>query len=587
MPGSVPPTIVDVLQHHAATRGDKQAIGYLERGERLVETATYAELDEAARRVAAGLISLGAEGRPVLMPMSSGLGTVKGFLGCLYAGALAVPVPPQWQMRGRNRSAAIAANANARLALAADPDDADKLQAVTAETGLPMQVVATSDLLEAEPLERTAGPAADRIAFIQYTSGSTSHPKGIAVTHANIMANEAMIAEAFGNKDDSVVVLSWLPLHHDMGLIGSVLQPLYMGGRCYLMSSLSFLQKPLRWLAAMDRYRATKSGAPNFAYDLCVRRIGEEAAAGLDLSAWSLAFCGSEQVRPDVMQRFAERFAPSGFKASALYPCYGLAEATLFVTGCGFDTGVRQRRFGRSDIGGVSAGTVSTRDMVACGHAWKDCRIAIVDPATGQEVPDSGVGEICVSGSHVTPGYWHAGTGDVRPAPGQRIEIGGTAYLRTGDLGVVADGDLYVVGRIKDMIIVRGTNIYAEDVEDTVLSAQLPAPVSAAAAFAVETGEAEELVIVCEAGREVCARSDLAGLLAAIRKTVADNHGVTPVDVVLAPRGAIDRTTSGKVRRGATREHYVGRQLKQVAALREAPSTAPAAVRPAAPQAAT
>ncbi len=367
---------------------------------------------------------------------------------------------------------------------------------------------------------------------MQYTSGSTSEPKGVVITHGNISANLAMIREAFGQSEANSTV-SWLPLHHDMGLIGCVLVPLSIGASAVLMSPLAFLQRPARWLRALDAYGATTAGAPNFGCDMCLRSITDEQIRGVDLTRWRLAFCGSEPIRGTTLARFANRFARFGFCSDAFYPCYGQAEATLFVTG-----------------GIAGQGAKATEGSVSCGFPRLGCDVVLLNPRAPERVAADEAGEIAVAGPQVSPGFWRPGEGVV-PDPGRDVMLDGRRYLRTGDLGIWRDGGLHVIGRLKNMIIVRGTNIYAEDVEQTALSDPAAAGLGAVAAFAKLEDDAEGMVLVCELARGVTPDA-VAGVPAALAAAVANGHGIVPAEVLVVAPGTIDRTLSGKLRRETT-----------------------------------
>jgi acyl-CoA synthetase (AMP-forming)/AMP-acid ligase II len=413
-----------------------------------------------------------------------------------------------------------------------------------------------------QPLDAPLPAAAQDIAFIQYTSGSTMDPRGIVITHGNIMANQAMIRRAFAH-DEATVVMSWLPLHHDMGLIGSILQPLYLGGRCILASPLAFLQRPVRWLRAVADHRATTSGAPNFAYELCARQVTAAQMEGLDLSGWRLAFCGSEPVRPGTMRRFAARFAPAGFDAAALYPCYGMAEATLFVTGGIAGQGARSRDIPRSRFADVAADAAEMQAVTDCGRPTPPARIAILDPQTGRAAAGEAVGEICVAGPHVSPGLWSPDRpGGIRPHGDRMVDLDGVAHLRSGDAGLLIEGTLHIVGRLKDMVILRGANVHAEDIEHTLMEQPEAAPLEAAAAVAVERDAAEVLVLLCE----LSAQGPRGGLPAetadALRRRVAEAHGLMPAEMVLLAPRSLPRTTSGKVQRQRARAEWLAGRLK-------------------------
>ncbi|MEM7354993.1 MAG: amino acid adenylation domain-containing protein, partial [Acidobacteriota bacterium] len=382
----------------------------------------------------------------------------------------------------------------------------------------------------------------------------------VEITHGNLLSNEEMIRQAFGQSSDSVVV-GWLPVYHDMGLIGNLLQPIYSGGSCVLMSPMAFLRKPLRWLQAISRCRATTSGGPNFAYDLCVDRIDEAALADLDLSSWQVAFSGAEPVRAGTLERFAERFAPCGFRDEAFFPCYGLAEATLLVSGGELGTGSQVRAFDASaleahraippvdDVHGAG------QELVACGHSWLDQEVLVVDPESCRQCLADQVGEIWVSGPAVARGYWRNPEASARDF-GARLADAPQAgpFLRTGDLGFIADGALFVTGRLKDLIILRGRNLYPQDIERTVVTSH-PALGADCAAFSVDLDGEERLIVVAERARR--AKAEAGEVAEAARRAVAEVHEARIQDFLLLSTGTLPKTSSGKVRRRACRDGYL------------------------------
>jgi amino acid adenylation domain-containing protein len=504
-------SFIDVVRERAGRLGERCAFTFLGDGENVSERLSYAAVDAKARSVAAELQERGAAGERVLLLYPPGLDFVTAFLGCLYAGAVAVPAYPPSPGRGTGRLRSLLADAKPRLALTT-PALLDRVE----------REMEGAVALEGRSPEDWRPPALgpESLAFLQYTSGSTSTPKGVCVTHGNLIANERAIQLCFGQSEESVVV-GWLPLYHDMGLIGNVLQPLWCGATCVLMSPLSFLQRPRRWLEAIGRFRGTTSGGPDFAYSLCVRKVAPE---GLDLSSWRVAFNGAEPVRAATLDAFAEAFAPCGFRREAFYPCYGLAEATLFVSG-----------------GDPDAAPRVTDGLVSCGRAWPGERISVVD-AEGRELPAGEEGEICVSGPSVAEGYWE----------GEAFR----GFLRTGDLGRLdGQGELFVTGRLKDLIVVRGRNLYPHDVERTAEESHSALRPGGGAAFSVEVDGEERLVVVHEVERR---REAEAGQAAeAVRAAVLREHEVSPHEVVPIRAGTLPKTSSGKVRRGACREAYV------------------------------
>ncbi len=550
-------TLAGALRARAAEQPNRTAFTFLADGEAEAERLTYGGLDRAAAAIAAALRETVPPGARALLLYPPGLDFIAAFFGCLYAGVVAVPAyPPRPHDRSHSRLRAIARDAEPRAALTT----AAILSGVEAPRGLlaiaselaTVRWMAT-DILETGPAAQPVDePDPETLAFLQYTSGSTADPKGVMVTHANLLHNERMIGEAFGMDEDSVVV-GWLPLYHDMGLIGSVLQPLYAGARCVLMSPVSFLQRPLRWLEAISRYRATTSGGPNFAYELCLRKASPEALAGLDLTSWRVAFNGAEPVRPSTLERFAETFAPCGFRAKAFYPCYGLAEATLFVAG-----GARGRR-------PRTAVFEPPRQVVSCGHAWMGQRLAIADPETGMELLQGAVGEIWISGPSVARGYWRNAEATARDFNAFLLTPDGPGqgpFLRTGDLGFLADGELFITGRLKDLVILRGRNHYPQDLELTAEASHPDLRPGNGAAFSVEVAGEERLVIVHEVERR--RRDGFEEVAEAMRRAVAAEHEVQVHEVVLIRTGSLPKTSSGKVQRRLCRKLYLAEDLAVV-----------------------
>jgi acyl-CoA synthetase (AMP-forming)/AMP-acid ligase II/acyl carrier protein len=413
---------------------------------------------------------------------------------------------------------------------------------------------------------RDPGVRPDDLAFLQYTSGSTAAPKGVMVTHGNLMENERVIQSVLSHDEESTFV-GWLPVYHDMGLIGNVLQPLYIGALSVLMSPVSFLQQPFRWLRAVSRYRAHTSGGPNFAYDLCARKATEEQRTGLDLSGWRVAFNGAEPTRHETMSRFAETFEACGFRRQAFYPCYGLAEATLFVTGGDKDAPYAVRTVSRAGLEenlAAEAAAGESVTLVGCGKPGSAHGVVVVDPATFAPCPPGRVGEIWVRGPSVTRGYWGQPEETARTFGARLSGSGEGPFLRTGDLGFSSEGELYFAGRLKDLIIIRGRNLHPQDIESTVQQAHEALRRGCGAAFPVDFDGEEALVIVQEVERGFD-RAKLAELLSAVRRAVAAEHDVLPRAIVLVRQASILKTSSGKIQRRSTRSAYLDRSLPVVA----------------------
>jgi amino acid adenylation domain-containing protein len=546
-------SLVTLIRSQAEQRPNKTALRFLGDRDGDVSSLTYAEVDRGARAVAAHLRAAGAVGERALVLHPPGLPYISALLGCFYAGVVAVPAYPPRFNRSMERLRDIVIDARARFALTTAAA-IEKIERYTAdEPELSGLTWIATDQVDESLAQGWAAPQqdSDSIAFLQYTSGSTSAPKGVVLSHGNLLANMDGIVRLLGiTGEDSGA--SWLPPYHDMGLIGTILLPLCIGAQSTLLSPTGFLQRPLRWLQAISSYRATICSAPNFAYELCTRRIGAEQIATLDLRSWRTALCGAERVRADTLERFAQAFAPAGFRHGAFAPSYGLAESTLAVS-C--DPGDSAPRVGRLD----------DLSLVSCGRPLADSKLLIVDPDTGACKPDDAVGEIWVSGPSVAQGYWQnpelsRQTFGASPQGASRDDS--TRYLRTGDLGFMRDGELYVAGRIKDLIVLRGLNFYAEDIEETLADCHPRLRLAGAAAFGVEAADEEGLVIVHEI--DSLRGAPLEEMVEAIKTRIAEAHEIMVHAVVLLPPGGLPKTSSGKVQRRRCRELYLSGELPSV-----------------------
>ncbi|MFE6042469.1 fatty acyl-AMP ligase [Streptomyces sp. NPDC056452] len=555
-------TFTEHIQAQAAETPDREALILLtERdGSLWPQTIAYAELDRSARTLATALRRHVEPGERVLIAHRSRALFVTGFLACLYAGAVAVPVaPPGGRGHHDDRIAGIVKEA-AAVCVLTSTDEAAEVSQLLARTGHGDVVCLLADGPAAthatEPWQPFV-PGPDTVAYLQYTSGSTRDPRGVVVTHRSLLANQRAIQEALGTRP-GIRMGGWLPLHHDMGLVGQLLHALWLGGTAVLMSPAAFVKRPANWLEAVSRYGLTVSGAPDFAYELCVRRINDSQLAGLDLSRWEVAVNGGEPIDPATLTQFAERFAPAGLRPGALAPCYGLAEATLLVSGTRTAPAAAARTVDAAalEAGRLTAPTGPGRTLAHCGPA-ASVELRIVDPETCRELPDGRIGEIWVRGESVGPGYW-ARPAETAAAFDCRIDGGGGGYLRTGDLGALHDGLLHVTGRLKDMIVVAGRNLYPQDLERTVQ--QVSGLFGAATAFAVP-GARERIVIV----QELRARSrydiDLAALAAAVQQRLGEEYEVRTAGVLLVRPGTVRRTTSGKVERAAMRRLFLRGEL--------------------------
>lgn len=551
-----PPDFVGCLRQLAEARADEIGLVVVtERDDQPVDTAiTYAELDRRVRALAALLQERFPKGERALLLLDNDDHYVVAFFACLYAGLVAVPVFPPESSRPQHlaRLAGIAMDAQARCILST----AAMLGMMEAAMpGLGEMVPLAVDAVEPEWAERwrECRPEGGDLAFLQYTSGSTSAPKGVMVGHANLMANERAIETGFSIATDDVFV-SWLPLYHDMGLIGGLLQPIHRGIPLVLMTPRFFLERPLRWLEAISRHRGTVSGGPDFAYRLCLERITEQQVAALDLSSWQVAFSGAEPVRHDTLEAFAARFVPAGFAAGALYPCYGLAEATLFVT-CGHrGSGMTASTFLADELGRRRAVAGSHgRTLVACGGTVAGHAVSIRDPETRAELEDGRVGEIWAGGPSICRGYWNK----PEESAATFVAEGGHNWLRTGDLGFVHQGQLHIAGRIKDLIIVRGHNLYPQDIERAVEAEVDAVRKGRVAAFAVEGPEGEGIGLAAEVPRSLQKLVAVDALVEMLSQVVGEAFGEALSVVVLLNPGALPKTSSGKLQRRACRQGWL------------------------------
>ncbi len=570
LPGSFfgPSTLVDLVLHRAKCQPRDTAFLYLLDGENEQISLTNAELDRRARAVGAWLESLDLVGERALLLYPPGLEFIEAFFGCLYAGVIAVPVYPPRRNRSLSRIQAIADDAEAKVALTTDLvlrrvepliDDTPHLKNLT---------WLTTDHVPEGMDQRWDKPDVhgDTLAFLQYTSGSTGTPKGVVLNHANLIHNSALIAYAFEHTRSGLGVF-WLPSYHDMGLIGGILQPLYVGRPNILMSPMSFLQKPYRWLSAISRFGATTSGGPNFAYDLCVRKVTPEQRATLDLSRWQVAFNGAEPVREDTIEQFCEYFAPAGFRREAFYPCFGMAEATLMVSG-GFAksppiigwfdaAALTENRVVVSEKGRDGA-----RALVGCGQTMRDQEVVIADPEAMTRSPADRVGEIWVRGPSIAQGYWHQPEATRATFQSHLRDSGDGPFLRTGDLGFLQNGELFITGRLKDLIIFRGVNIYPQDIEHTVEVSHPYLLQNSGAAFTVEKEGQDRLVVVQELERR--RKENLAEVFDSICRAVLTEHELSIDSIVLVQAGSIPKTSSGKIQRHACRASYLEGSLNVV-----------------------
>ena len=566
----LPRTLVQSLQQRAEQTPDQVALRFLAESAEQSVVLSYRDLDLRARTIAAALQANAALGERAVLLFPSGPDYVAAFFGCLYAGIIAVPAyPPESTRRHHQaRLLSIIADAEPRLLLtiASLGDGLAQL-----ENAPPVLSV---DTLDAQIVDSWRAPdlQPDDIAFLQYTSGSTALPKGVQVSHGNLVANEVLIRRGFGidvNPDD--VIVSWLPLYHDMGLIGGLLQPVFSGVPCVLMSPAYFLGRPLRWLEAISEYGGTISGGPDFAYRLCSERVSESALARLDLSQWRVAYSGSEPIRLDTLERFAEKFARCGFTANSFFASYGLAEATLFVAGGRRGQGIPALRVDEQALAANRAEPGQGSAIMSCGTSQPDHGVLIVDPHTLSELADNGVGEIWASGPSIAHGYWRNPEASAKTF----VQHAGRTWLRTGDLGFIREGELYITGRLKDLLIVRGHNLYPQDIEQTIEREVEVVRKGRVAAFAVNDQGQEGIGIAAEISRSVQKILPPEALIKAIRQAVAEAYQEAPCVVLLLNPGALPKTSSGKLQRAACAVRHADGSLDSYAQFPDLHAPAP------------
>jgi acyl-CoA synthetase (AMP-forming)/AMP-acid ligase II len=557
------------LMQLSATRPDDR--GFVMLGEENVEqeTLTYAELDRLARAYAAQLQLHAEPSARAMLMFPSCLAFVVGFFACHYAGLIPVPIPAPRGGRLRDAALGIAEDCHATVTLSL-PSHCRVIEQALSALRRPMVHLAI-DI--AGPPQAPAGfrphlADAEEFAFIQYTSGSTSAPKGVLVSHRNLAANLAMMTGAF-EADSRTTYVGWAPLYHDMGLIANMLTPFYLGALCVLMAPASFAQRPWLWLRAITDYRAHISGGPNSAYDLCVDRRERVLAEKIDLRSWRLSFNSAEPVRAETLTRFIQTFAPVGYRAKTMYPCYGMAEATLLVSGGKPGAGPKLLDVSKAALATdrvrAPAGRRDAQRLVGCGRALRGEHIRVVDGTTLAPLADGEVGEIMVAGPHLPERYWN------KPEASQQtfhVKLAGEEgrFLRTGDLGFLRDGELYITGRCKDLIIVRGRNLYPQDMELVAERAAAGLRRNSGAAFSagLEPSSGETVVLVQEVERTARRSIDTAACMNAIRKAIFDEFEVTVRHVILVEPGSLPRTSSGKIQHGEARRRFLAGELDRL-----------------------
>ena len=566
-------SIIDGIRKKALSHPDSPALSFLPDGKaENAELCSYSRLDMRARAIAAAIQATGqGDGRPVLLMLPPGLEFIAAFFGCLYARAIAVPMTPPGlarMARTFNRLARIVEDSGSRVfitsarlrkaveELAERVHFADSIRIICLDE--------TDDALSRSWQELPL--TAHTPGWLQYTSGSTSSPKGVIITHGNIMANLDSIAGHMRLREN-IPTVSWLPPFHDMGLVGGILTPLHLGCLCVTMPPMAFLRQPLCWLRAVTHYRAQLTGGPNFAYDLCCDRIPEDRLRELDLSSLSVCYCGSEPIRLKTIRRFLERFSSAGLDPASFYPCYGLAENTLFTTGCWKNDGdfavfLDKQEYAAGRIRFLQEQHADAMPLLSCGTAGRNNDVRIVDPQTCREVEEKELGEIWIRGTCVSPGYWEQPEATKTVLHAVLAGSGEGPFLRTGDMGFMSGGHLFVSGRCKEMIILNGRNFFPQDLEECVLQNVPGLEQNGAAAFGIDSDAGERLVMVFETRLPATAHE---ATLAAIRRSLSEEFDISPCAVVLCKRHGVPKTTSGKIQQSLCRHLYLHGELPVLA----------------------
>lgn len=551
------------LLRHAYTQPHKPILAFLDEQESVQQSWTFAELDRRARAIATHLQARGLREKTVGLAYPSGLEFVAAFCGALYAGAIAVPMPLPRSRGNDERTATILEDSGATLVLT-NAAHRSVIEKQLGSTGSTLEIAASDSLPDESNKWTPETWRQDQLALLQYTSGSTRLPRGVMISHGNLAANLESLREMLRTHPNSVGV-SWLPLFHDMGLIAGVLEPLWVGYSAYLMTPASLVQSPMRWLRAFTRYRGTIGGGPNFGYQACVDAAKTSGTGGLDLSSWELAWNGAEPIRPDTLEAFRKTFAPVGLRQDSLTPSYGLAESTLLVTTNNGDMPAHdlvvdedELRHGR--VRPCAAGAPRAKRLIASGRPGSGIHVRIVDPETRREKGAQQVGEIWVSSDSVGKGYWQK-QADTITTFRAHLDSSEGPFLRTGDLGFLEGGELFVTGRLKDVLVIRGANYYPHDLEHTVESSHRALRPDAGIVIGLEDGPGVRVVAVQEVRRD-CWRSVRPDeICEAIRRAVAREHQLALQGVVLLKPYGIPKTSSGKVQRGRCRADLENREL--------------------------
>lgn len=563
-------TLVDLLHQRAIFQPEAIAYTFLNDGETVSATYSFAQLDSRARAIAAFLQKNNHEGGDAaILLYPPGMQYLEAFFGCLYAGIIAIPAYPPRKNRSIERVESIIKDSGAKMILTDGQIHSNIQKSFKSNIQLENVKLILTEEISSVSARDWLYPEINKqtVAFIQYTSGSTGNPKGVVLTHGNIIRNQQLIKEAFQHSDKTVFV-SWLPLYHDMGLIGNVLQPLYLGIHCVLMPPVAFLQKPIRWLQAMSKYGGTTTGAPNFAYDLCIDKIPDEQLLSLDLRNWDLAYNGSEPIKAETIEKFSEKFSVCGFQKKAFCPCYGLAEATLLVTSTDkykepVILSVKKKELERERKVIISNNnSEQTVFFVSSGKTYLGLKLIVVVQESNIKCEEDQIGEIWISDETISKGYWDKPFKNIEVFGAELQNEAGVKYLRTGDLGFIHGNELFVTGRIKDLIIMRGRNYYPQDIELTVYNCHESLLKGSGSAFSIDLSGSEELIVIQELEHRAEKHVDAESICQSIREAIVKVHEISPHTIVLTRQLSIPKTSSGKLQRYLAKQYYLDGNLE-------------------------
>jgi len=564
-------TYTDVIKNWTNKKPNHVVFRFLQDGINENESFTYNQLETRSKALGAAMQNIGKKGDRVLLLFQPGLSYVASLYACFYSGFIAVPAYPPRRNKGIERIHTIINDSEATICLVSQQvynDVKNNLQNDNILNKLKWIIYEDITDGDAEKFNETIISAND-VALIQYTSGSTGNPKGVMITQLNILYNSEYIRQSFGLNDKSVGV-NWLPIFHDMGLIGGILQAAYVGGVNIGMPPMAFLKRPLNWLKAIEKYGGTTAGGPNFSYDYCIQKTTDEECENLDLSTIDVFFCGAEPIRKSTYTNFTDKFTISKSKEQQLYSCYGMAETTLIVTGGNQND---KPKYLNIDSNALSENKVKILtnensagvSLVGCGHTWMETHIEIADPVTMKKVATNEIGEIWISGPTVAAGYWNKPEETNRTFGARLTNSNNTNYLRTGDLGFFHENELYITGRLKDLIIIRGVNHYPNDIEFAIQKSIPELRQNGGAAFSITDNDNESLVIVHELERTAMRNTNFDDIIDNIRKVVAEEHELDAFSIVLIRAGSIPITSSGKIQRRQTKYEYLSNELSIVA----------------------